>query len=141
MITSFSGLRGHGLAFREAILGVATFLVLLAVAPIVVHYAGIAGLMAAAVAAALCLAGAGPALVISDRLRKPHEALVGLLAGTIVRTGVPLAFGLAVHLYGGLLAKAGLLYYLLIFYPVTLAVGTILSLPAKPQPAPRQEVS
>jgi hypothetical protein len=141
MITWFSGLRGHSLLFRTAVLGLVPLPVLLAIAPIAVHYAGIAGLAAAAVAAVLCLAGACPALVICNRLRKPNEALAGLLAGTLVRMGVPLMFGLAIHFCGGPLAEAGLIYYLLIFYLVTLAAGTVLALPVKPKPATRRKTS
>ncbi len=65
--------------------------------------------------------------------------VTALLAGTLIRMGVPLAAVLATQLSGALPPQAGLLYYLFAFYPVTLAVGTILSLPAKPQPATRGE--
>jgi hypothetical protein len=49
--------------------------------------------------------------------------------GMALRTGVPFVVGIAVHLHGGPLAQAGLLWYLLMFYPIALVVGTILSLP------------
>lgn len=138
MITSLSRLRNQSLVVRAAILAVAPLMVLLAVAPFALHYAGMAGLTAAAMAAGLCLAGAGPALIISDRLREPHKSLGGLLAGTIVRMGVPLILGLAIHFSGGPLAEAGLIYYLLVFYPVTLTVGAALSLPAGPESESRR---
>jgi hypothetical protein len=141
MITWLSGLRGRGLAFRAGVLGVALLLAFVAIGPIAVHCGGLAGLAAAALAAALCLAGAGVALVVGHRLRQRREPLVALLAGTTIRMVIPLASGLAIHLHGGLLAEAGLLYYLLVFYPFSLAVGTALSLPAKPQHATRREAS
>jgi hypothetical protein len=65
----------------------------------------------------------------SHLLRGPKHALAALLAGMAARMGIPLAFGLAIHLQGGPLAEAGLLYYLLVFYPVALAAETALSLP------------
>ena len=97
--------------------------------PIALFFGGVAGLWAAAAAAALCLGGAGIALVISYSLRSPARALYGMLLGTAARMAIPLGFGLAAHLHGGPLAEAGLLYYLLVFYPVTLGVETALSLP------------
>ena len=77
----------------------------------------------------MCLVGALLALVISHVLRGPQWALYGVLAGMAVRVGIPSAFALAIIFYGGPLAEGGILYYLLVFYPVTLGVETILSLP------------
>jgi len=61
------------------------------------------------------------------------------------RMGIPLAFALACHLRGGLLADAGLLYYLLLFYPVTLGVETAWLLPgrsaAAAAPGPQEGVA
>jgi hypothetical protein len=140
MSTLLSRLRTQSLVVRAAILAMAPLPVLLVVAPFAVHYAGIAGLAAAAVAAGLCLAGAAAALPISDWLREPCEARAGLWAGTIVRMGVPLIGGLAIHFSGGLLADGGLIYYLLVFYPVTLAAGTVLALPVRSESANRRTV-
>jgi hypothetical protein len=73
--------------------------------------------------------GAAIALLLSHQLRGPRYALHGLLAGMAARMGIPLGFALACQLHGGLLADSGLIYYLLVFYPSTLAVETFLSLP------------
>ena len=43
--------------------------------------------------------------------------------------GIPLVGALVFHLQGGVLAEAGLLVYLVVFYPVSLGVETYLSLP------------
>ena len=51
--------------------------------------------------------------------------------------GIPFGVGLAIHLGGGPLANAGFLYYLLVFYPVTLAAETGLSLPSTRPPTSR----
>jgi hypothetical protein len=141
MITRLSDLRRRNLMFRGAILGLALFLALLTIGPIAFYWQGAIALEAAALAALLTLAGAGMALVVADRLRQPHEALLALSLGTMLRMGVPLVSGLVIHLYGGPLANAGFLYYVLIFYPVTLAVGTTLSLPPRPQPVSRPAAS
>jgi hypothetical protein len=107
-------------------------------APVASRLGGPIALAAAATAAGLCLFGTGVALILTDRFRTPHGALTALWIGTALRTGVPFAAGMAIHLHGGPLARAGLLWYLLTFYPIALTVGTILSLPPtnrRPTPA------
>jgi len=122
-------LRNLSLAARSTILVTVAVTLYALLAPTAFFFGGVAGLWAAAAAAAMCLGGAGIALVISYLLRSPARALCGMLLGTAARMAIPLGFGLAAHLRGGPLAEAGLLYYLLVFYPVTLAVETALSLP------------
>jgi hypothetical protein len=129
MMTWLSGLPGRSLLFRQAILGLATLAALLLTGPIALYRSGLAGLAAAGVAAGLCLAGAGLAMVVHDWLRGPAAALVALWTGMAIRTGIPLACGLAIHFAGGPLATGGCIYYLLVFYPITLTLGTALSLP------------
>jgi hypothetical protein len=55
--------------------------------------------------------------------------MAGLLVGMALRMGIPLALVVVFHLVGGVLVQAGLLYYFLLFYPLTLTVETALSLP------------
>jgi hypothetical protein len=119
-------------------LGAIVLAVFAATAPVAIRLGGSVALAAAAIAAVLCLTGAAAALMIVDRFRTPSSALAALWVGMTVRTGVPFAVGMAIHLHGGPLAQAGLLWYLLLFYLTVLAVGTILSLPAtkrRPPPA------
>jgi hypothetical protein len=141
MISWLSNSPHRGMAFRAMILGLVVLVAAAATGPIAFHLGGLAALMAASVAAVLCLAGAGAALVVSHRLQGPHQALVALSVATTLRMGVPLACGLVIHLLGGPLAEAGLLYYLLVFYPITLAVGTALSLPTSRRPMSSREAS
>jgi hypothetical protein len=115
-------------------LALAVLVVFVPVGPVAVCIGGCTALAAAAVAAVFCLAGATIALMAGLLLRGPKHALAALLAGMAARMGIPLAFGLAIHLQGGPLAEAGLLYYLLVFYPVTLTAETALSLPPRRQP-------
>ena len=115
-------------------LALAVLVVLALVGPVAVCIGGGMALAAAVVAAVFCLTGATIALLASHVLRGSKHALAALLAGMAARMGVPLAFGLAIHLQGGPLAEAGLLYYLLAFYPITLAAETALSLPPRRQP-------
>ncbi|HYW80472.1 MAG TPA: hypothetical protein VE890_12895 [Thermoguttaceae bacterium] len=90
---------------------------------------GMAGTAAASVAATLCFVGAALALGLSHLLRAPEHVLYGVLMGMAARMGIPLASGMVVHLHGGALAQSHFLHYLLVFFPVTLAVETFLSLP------------
>ena len=72
------------------------------------------------------------ALVLSEPLRRPQYVLTLVHVGMMIRMGIPLAAALAVYFVGGPLADAGFLYYLVVFYPVTLTVETFLSLPEAP---------
>jgi hypothetical protein len=84
---------------------------------------------AAAAAAGLCATGAILALWIYHVFRAPKFALTALIFGMALNMGVPLVFGVAIHLHGGPLSKSGFLYYLLFFYLLTLAMKTMLTLP------------
>jgi hypothetical protein len=128
-------LRNRSVVAKTAILVLAVVVAFMAAAPVVFHIGGAMGLTAAGLAALLCLLGAATALLVSHLLREPQHALAALLIATTARMGVPILFGLVTHLRGGPLAEAGLLYYLLIFYPVTLTVDICLSLPQRPQSA------
>jgi hypothetical protein len=128
-------LRRQGWGAQSAVLALAVLAVYGVVAPVAKHLDGLRGLGAAAVAAGLCLLGAGSALVAGRRLRGPNDVLLRLLVGMPLRMGLPLAIGLMCHFRGGVLAEAGLLYYLLVFYPVTLGVETTLSLPSAERPS------
>ncbi len=92
------------------------------------------GPVAACVAALTCWCGAASALGATMRLDRGDKRLVGMLVGMALRMGIPLTMVLILHLVGGPLVQAGLLYYFLLFYPLTLAVETALSLPVAKSP-------
>jgi hypothetical protein len=98
------------------------------VAPVAWGISGSAGLAASATAAALCLLGAGAALIAARAFTRRGKLLQGVLVGMALRMGIPLTFGLALQLSLKALGDACLLIYLLVFYPVTLFVETYLSL-------------
>ena len=122
--------RQRGLLFRAALLASAVFIAFAAIGSVAGCIGGSSAVMAAGLAAASCWAGATAALAMAKVLRHPCNALERLLIGMTARMGTPLAVGLACHVIGSPLVGAGLLYYLLIFYPLTLVVETALSLPA-----------
>lgn len=103
-------------------------------APLAIWLDGTLGLLAAAIAAAACLLGAAGALVVDARFPGVQYALHRVLGGAILRMAVPLAVALPLHLADGPLAGAGLVYYLLAFYPLCLAIDTALTLPQKSMP-------
>lgn len=135
MANWLNNLRNRSMAARVTALAIVVLVVFAMACPVAVHIGGSMAVAAAALAAVLCLTGAALALTTSRLLPGPKLALAVLVTSMAARMGIPLAFGLAIHLQGGPLAEAGLLYYLLIFYPATLAVETVLSLP----PAERSE--
>jgi len=122
-------LQQGGLLLQSAVLGLVVAVAYGLVAPVAGYLAGGGGLTAAAVAAAFCLGGASVALLMAHLFRGPNGALAGVLLGMAARMVIPLGGGYACHANGGPLAEAGLLYYLLVFYPITLALETWLSLP------------
>jgi len=124
-----SNLRKRGLALRAAVLGIVVLGSGATAGPVAWWLGGAAGVTAAAAAAFLCLAGAISALVAGHLFRGPRHAWNALLVGMVARSGIPLAAALAIYLRGGPLAEAGLLYYLLVFYPVALTTEIVLSLP------------
>ena len=104
--------------------------ILLAVmAPFLWYFGPSAGLAAAGVAAGVCTASALLSLWIHSIFHDPKSVLISTLLGMAVNMGVPLAFGVYIHLHGGALPESGFLYYLVFFYLMTLAMKTMLTLP------------
>jgi len=134
----FSDLRNRSLTARSLLLGLVTLGVLTVAAPVGFVLSGPPGVWAAAAGAGLCLAGAVAALVVSDRLHRSEHALHAALLGMAARMAIPLGLGFTLYLLSRPLANAGLLYYLLVFYPVTLSVETMLSWPPRRRTAGSQ---
>ena len=83
--------------------------------------------LAVTLPAAVCLIRLA-ALVLNDHFREPSRALHGLVFSMAARTGLPLVLAVAVHFQDGTLGKAGLLYYLVVFYLISLGIEMPLSL-------------
>jgi hypothetical protein len=129
MVARLANLRSRGVAARLIVLGSVVLAACALAAPVALRLGGSLGLAAAAIAAGLCLLGAAAALAVTDRLRASGKILATLWLSAALRIGVPFGVGMAIHLHGGPLAQAGLLWYLVGFYLIVLATGTILSLP------------
>ena len=87
------------------------------------------GIAAATLAAGVCLASASAALLMSRWLHNPANGVAGMLLPMVARTGLPLLLALIVRLRGQGLVEAGLVYYLVGFYLLALAVEVPMSLP------------
>lgn len=134
-------LRSQGLARRAIVLTAAMLLAFALAASVIAWRGRPPAIYAAGIAAVLSWAGAMFALVVAHVLRGPGLAFIALGAATVGRLGIPLLAGLIIHLQGGPLAEAGLLYYLLVFYPVALTVEIALSLPPPARPVPCRSIS
>jgi len=118
----------RGLWAQASALALGTLLVYLLVALLAAWLGGRDSVLAAAVAAFLCLVGAEMGLLFGYPFRKTVLLWQGSLLGMFPRVGVPFGFGAVCYLRGRTLAEAGLLYYLVGFYPVTLALEMALML-------------
>jgi hypothetical protein len=90
-----------------------------------------AGLFAGVAAAGICWFAALLAMVTGERLRASGQIMAFLVTGTVIRTGIPLMAVLVAIFYGRPLDDSGFLYYLIVFYPITLAAEIILILPGR----------
>jgi len=122
-------MRRQSFFLRAAMLVGLEAVFLAAMAPFLWYFGPAACLAAAGLAAGLCMAGALLSLWIHYIFPDPKSVLISTLLGMAVNMGVPLAFGIFIHLYGGPLSEAGFLYYLVFFYLLTLAMKTMLTLP------------
>lgn len=112
-----------GMLVGASVLGLAMF------GPLAFHLHGPRGVQAALLAALVCTAGAAGALLVALAMTQPLHAPLVMLAGMMLRMGLPLGAALLVQTNGGSLAEAGFAYYILAFYFVCLAVEIPLSLP------------
>ena len=90
---------------------------------------GSVGFVAVGVAGGICWGSASGAMLMSRYLQSLGATLAVILVPMALRTGVPLLLALAIRLRGQGLVDAGLVYYLLVFYLVAMAVEVPLSLP------------
>ena len=96
----------------------------LVILPVAYAASGPAGLFAALWATALCLMSGTLSLLASTAVSRASTPLGGLLVGIMVRMALPLAVVMAIYHRGGWLVAAGMIYYVLVFYMITLAAET-----------------
>ena len=125
---------------RIAILCGAMLLLFAAVAPIAYWLSERDGLLAAGLAAWICLVPSVLALILGELFRSSVYYLGALLAGMFIRMAIPLAAVLVMVRRGGDIVNAGAGYYVIGFYLAALLVDTVLVLPESGSlPRRRQE--
>lgn len=117
-----------GFLVHAVLLYVATMAFLVPVAPVAWVISGMEGVAAAIAGAFLCFSGGLLTLVWNLAFPGPKLLVVRVLGGMLPRMGVPLMGGLTLQITVKPLAEAGILIYLLVFYPALLSLETWLSL-------------
>lgn len=128
-------LQRAGFLAQSAVLAAAVLVIYAPVGGLAYGISGNLGSATALTAAWLCFLGAEVALVVCHLLRPTPFRHFGFLAGMLPRMGIPLVFGLFLSITLPPIAKAGLMLYLIAFYPVVLTVETLESLPVREDPA------
>lgn len=133
-----------GLAWACAVLTGLVLIAWIIDAIVTTHLAGRSAWGVSALAAGICWFGALLSLVLLHVLRMRGSALAGALVGMLIRMTIPLAIGAALVSQGGSLAQAGLFGQLVVFYLVTLAIETVISvvlMKAAPSAVARQSAA
>ena len=121
--TSEDGCRGSAVAHIYTLTG-AIAISFVIVASLSYRAHEMMGLWASAIAAAVCLSAPLAASLATRAFSSHDNALAGLLVSMFLRMGIPLAFCLVIQIQEGPLAEAGIVYCVLVFYLVVLAVET-----------------
>ena len=119
-----AGSPGVSLTVSSAWIAAATLGCWVLAGPVAYLVSGSVGLLASGAAGLCCSLGAFGTLMLTHWFRGPTGLLPRVLGGMFIRMAVPLAAAMGVQLSQSPLADAGFLYYLLMFYLVTLAVET-----------------
>lgn len=103
------------------------------------YLSGWVGVGAAALAGGACgLGGLISAWIASGR-EKPDEVVLCVVGGMLPRMGIPLFVCFFVYLCGGVVVEAGFVYYILVFYFITLVVDVGLFFRYRPPTAAKTE--
>jgi len=120
--------RAFGLAWACAALTLSVVIAWLIDATVASRIAGHSVWGVSALAAGICWFGAMLSLVLLHVLRLRGSPVAGVLVGMLIRMAIPLFFAIVAATQDGSSAEAGLLGQLVVFYLVTLAIETCLSL-------------
>lgn len=129
----FGHLRPLGFCTKMAVLAGALGLSFLPVAVIAFTIHGNAGIVAASIACFACLMAGLNGLGIATLFSKQFSA-TPIIAGTLVRMGLPLLLVLALVITSHPLLNSGFAYYLIAFYQVMLFIELMLIVPSSVMP-------
>lgn len=119
--------RPMGLLRRALWLAVAMMATLAAAAPVGWCLDDGDGCLAAVIAAGVCLGAGVLGLLAGAGVSVTSQSPLGMVAGMLVRMAIPLAACLVFQLRVPVLAKVGIVFYVLAFYAVMLTLETILA--------------
>jgi drug/metabolite transporter (DMT)-like permease len=85
------------------------------------------GVLAALTALAACCFGIVSARIVGRLMRDPRDMAHRVWFGMLLRMGTPLIICMMAVIQGGRILELGFAHYLLILYPLTLAVDTLWS--------------
>jgi hypothetical protein len=138
-LTLRARLKSLGPLAQSAFIALALLIGWLLLAPLAYSVSGMSGLQVSLLAGAICWLGAQFSLLISQLVRGEEVIFPRLVLGMTARAMVPLVLGTGLQLKNAQLASAGLIFYVLVFYMVTLAADTALLLSHTKQPlAPKK---
>jgi len=126
--TRIAARRAKGLLWSCLALTGAVLLAWPVVAVVAARQGGAPTWLISFLAAAVCWFSAMLSLILAHRLQQKGAAMAGLLAGTLVRMALPLAVGMWAMNQVRTLAEGGFFGQIVVFYLLTLAVETWLSL-------------
>jgi hypothetical protein len=99
--------------------------------PVVGYFAyvkfSVAGVKSAGIASGVCWLAATAALLVTGFVKQSPSGVAGILVACALRFGLPLTAGIVLQSAGGALAESGFLSWIVVFYLITLAVETTLS--------------
>ncbi len=121
LMTHHSSLRA-----RTGLVAIVLLSAAVAIVPLAFFISGLMGVSAAMAALAICLSAGVLALVAAHPFRAPELLLYQVLITMAIRMVVPLVVCILIYFKRGAIAEAGLVYYLLVFYGLTLVIETIL---------------
>ncbi|MCH2115615.1 MAG: hypothetical protein MK171_11975 [Pirellulales bacterium] len=119
--------KSRGLLIGGALLGAVLLVTALLASVLVARSHGSMGVFAALCAFAVCWISGTLALAITLHTTGGTQAVSGMFLSIAVRTGLPLAVGVAANLVGGPLTEAGLFGLILIHYLVGLFSETCIA--------------
>jgi len=126
--------------FARSLLLIATACLISALlVPVAYSQHGVDGVKACVIAGSICLFGGLSAMTVSDTLPGPDLAIANLLFTIFLRLGIPIGICVFVFAMGDRLVDAGLVYYLIVFYPVLLLLETAFSVGQVAMPAQQSE--
>jgi hypothetical protein len=117
---------------RTAILSTVVFAAAAVILPTVWFFTrNLVAACSGAAAAIICWLAALLAMMAGDRLGAAGQTMAYLVAGTMIRAGIPLMATVVVVFFGRPLDAVSFLYYLIVFYPITLAAEIAITLPRR----------